>query len=145
MTPQKHEPAKPITSLRFATLKDLTRGGKASIAETTKSLGEQLAVAGAKGTFRLSLAEGRGSAKATVYDLPLGGAKTKAAKSSAKPAVELITTPETWMEVASGRLAPHDAFLGGRMRVRGNAFTAQRLLKHIAGSEGRTFLCREEE
>jgi len=143
MTPQKHESAKPVTSFRFAAIKDLTRGGKASAAETAKNLGEQLGASKAKGTLRLSLMEGGNAANTTSYDVPLGGAKAKAAK--AKPVIELITTPETWMEIASGRLAPHDAFLGGRMRVRGNAFTAQRLLKHIAGTEGRTFLCREEE
>jgi putative sterol carrier protein len=145
MTPEQHEPAKSVTSLRFATIKDLTRGGKASAAETAKNLGEQLAAVKAKGTLRLSLLEGGKAANTTSYDVPLGGAKAKGTKSPVKPTIELITTPETWMEIASGRLAPHDAFFGGRMRVRGKAFTAQHMLKYIAGSEGRTFLCREEE
>jgi len=145
MTPQKNEAAKSATSLRFAAIKDLTRGGRASAAETAKNLGEQLASAKAKGTLRLRLLEGAKAENATVYDVPLGSKRKGAAKSSGKPSIELITTPETWKEVAAGRLAPHDAFLSGRMRVRGNAYTAQGLLKHIAGSEGRTFLCREEE
>jgi putative sterol carrier protein len=146
MTSEKHQPAKPVTSLRFAAIRDLTRGGKASTAETAKNLGEQLASAKAQGTLRLTLIEGGNISSATVYDVPLGASKSKGTtKTSAKPAIELITKAETWMEIASGRLAPHDALLGGRMRVRGNAFAAQRLLKHIACSQGRTFLCREEE
>jgi putative sterol carrier protein len=133
-----------VTPLRFATIKDLTRGGKATIAETAKNLVEELAGSKTKGIFRLSLIAGKEKGPA-VYDVPLGRAKAKGTtKASAKPTVELITTSETWIEIASGRLAPHDAFLGGRMRVRGNAFTAQRLLKYLAGSEGRTFLCREK-
>jgi putative sterol carrier protein len=146
MTPRKHEPAKPVSSLRFAAIKDLTSGGKASVAETAKNLGKLLASAQTKGSLRLSLIEGGDAANPTVYDIPLGGKKSKStSKAAARPTIELITTPETWMEIAAGRLAPHDAFFGGRMRVRGKAFLAQRLLKHIAGSPGRTYLCREEE
>jgi hypothetical protein len=149
MSPEKTASVKPLTSMRFAVMKDLKKVGGASAAETTRKLGEELASAKAHGILRLRLLEGGDLAKASVFDIPLGGAAGAKGKGSAKgtgnPTVELITTPETWDEIASGRLAPHDAFLGGRMRVRGNAFTAQRLFKHVAGSEGRTFLCREEE
>jgi putative sterol carrier protein len=149
MSPEKNASAKPITSMRFAVMKDLTKGSRTSAAEITKKLGEELASAKARGTLRLRLLEGGDLAKASVFDIALAGAKGAKGKSGAKApgkaTVELITTPETWGEIASGQLAPHDAFLGGRMRVRGNVFTAQRLFKHVAGSEGLTFMCREEE
>jgi putative sterol carrier protein len=73
------------------------------------------------------------------------GTKSKRSAKAAKPTVEVITTPEIWKEIASGRLAPHDAFLEGRMRVRGDVRVAQRMVKHLAGAEGLTSVCREEE
>ena len=62
-----------------------------------------------------------------------------------KPDLELIMAPETWWEVASGRLAPHEAFSSGRMRVRGDTDLAQDVLKHAAASPGPTHLCRGDE
>jgi len=41
--------------------------------------------------------------------------------------VEVITQAETWWAMAEGRLSPLDAFLSGRMRVRGNIELAKRI------------------
>jgi putative sterol carrier protein len=111
-------------------------------------MGELLSSSNIKGTFHLRIVEGGSVADAPVFSVNLGGAKAAkarvGAKAAAKSTVEVITTSQTWSEIASGRMAPHDAFLGGHMRVRGSVGLAQRLLKHLAGDEGSTFLCREE-
>jgi putative sterol carrier protein len=73
----------------------------------------------------------------------LDGEKTSTSSERADDFdVEIITTPETWWEIATGKLAPHDAFLTGRMRVRGDTSMAQNGLKQAAASpEGRTHFC----
>ena len=55
--------------------------------------------------------------------------------------VEVITTPETWLAIASGELAPLDAFTGGKMRVRGDYQLARRVMAHLAAGPGRTDFC----
>ena len=140
------ENKRPASGIRFAVLKDLSFRGRVSPEETIKRMGELLSKSNLKGTFHLRIVDGGSVADAPVFRMNLGGAKAAkaGAKAAAKSTVEVITTSATWSEIASGRLAPHDAFLGGRMRVRGNAGLAQRMLKHLAGSEGSTFLCRED-
>jgi hypothetical protein len=55
--------------------------------------------------------------------------------------IEVITSPETWLAIASGQLAPLDAFTGGKMRVRGDYKLARRIMLHLAAGPGRTDFC----
>lgn len=48
-------------------------------------------------------------------------------KAAERPDVELITATETWWEIAEGKLSPLDAFLTGRLRVRGHIERAKRV------------------
>jgi putative sterol carrier protein len=98
-----------------------------------------------RGTFQLRLLREGKIEGASVSSVAFGSAKAKAGAKRSKPTVELITTPETWAEIASARIAPHDAFLRGRMRVRGDVRVAQLMVKHLAGSEGSTSVCWQEE
>jgi putative sterol carrier protein len=41
--------------------------------------------------------------------------------------VEIITEAETWWEIAERRLSPLEAFVTGRLRVRGNIERAKRV------------------
>ncbi len=58
-----------------------------------------------------------------------------------KPDLEIITTAETWLQIAGGKLSPLIAFARGRMRVRGDEKLGKRLLKQLASSDGRTDIC----
>src|SRR5215470_12584413 len=51
-----------------------------------------------------------------------------------KPDFEIITDPETWWEIADGRLSPLRAFLQGRMRVLGNFELGKRVLARISAA-----------
>lgn len=144
MSSQQNPPQGTAIGLRFATLKNLTSAGN-SPEQTLTRLAELLAPSKIKGTLQLRLLREGKMEGSSVSSVAIGAAKTKGGAKAAKPTVEVITTPETWSEIASGRLAPHDAFLGGRMRVRGDASAAQRMLKHLAGSEGLTSVCWQEE
>jgi hypothetical protein len=137
---------KPPTSLRFAVLKDLTNSGQSTPAETLHRLGELLEPSKVHGTVHLQLLEGGAVSDVPAHTVTFGVAKGKSTpKAVLKRTVKIITTPETWAEIASGRMAPHDAFLSGRMRVRGNVALAQTLIRHVAASDGITSLCGEEE
>jgi putative sterol carrier protein len=137
---------KPPTSLRFAVLKDLTNSGRSSPAEALHRLGELLGPSKVHGTLHLRLLQSGAASDASAFSVTFGKAKGKSTpKAALKRTVEIITTPETWAEIAGGRMAPHDAFLSGRMRMRGNVALAQTLIRHVAGSAGITSLCGEEE
>jgi putative sterol carrier protein len=90
--------------------------------------------------------QGEAVSDASAFSVTFGAEKGKStAKAALNRTVETITTPETWAEIAGGRMAPHDAFFSGRMRVRGSVALAQTLIQHAAGSDGITSLCGEEE
>jgi putative sterol carrier protein len=44
-----------------------------------------------------------------------------------QPDVEIITHAQTWRDIAEGRLSPLEAFVKGRLRVRGNIQQAKRI------------------
>jgi putative sterol carrier protein len=144
MDQQRQQSHPHLAALRFATLKNLASSGS-SADQTLNRLAELLSQSKLRGTFQLRLLREGKMEGASVHSVAFGSTKAKASTKRSKPTVELITTPETWAEIASGRTAPHDAFLGGRMRVRGDVRVAQLMLKHLAGSEGLTSVCRQEE
>jgi putative sterol carrier protein len=58
-------------------------------------------------------------------------------KAAERPDVEIITASETWWEIAEGKLSPLDAFLTGRLRVRGHIERAKRVfLQDLAAAGG---------
>lgn len=64
----------------------------------------------------------------TSWSVAIGKDGGKAAQGpSERPDVEIITRAETWWEIAEGRLSPLEAFVNGRLRVRGNLERA----KHV--------------
>jgi len=53
-----------------------------------------------------------------------------------KPDLEIITRAETAWKIASGSLSPLEAFVQGKMRIRGDIELGRRLLKQLTSSEG---------
>jgi putative sterol carrier protein len=52
---------------------------------------------------------------------------TVAQQAVERPDVEIITRADTWWGIAEGRLSPLEAFVTGRLRVRGNIERAKRV------------------
>ncbi len=50
------------------------------------------------------------------------------------PDLEIVLRQDTWQEIACGQLSPVDAYLGGRLRVRGDYEMAKRLLRSVSVS-----------
>jgi hypothetical protein len=125
----------------FAVMKDLTDRGE-DISHTVQRLGDLLAPAGFSATLQLCLRDADTSKPSSCFQLKLAQGKvTVSTKSSKKPDIELIMRPETWLQIAAGKLPPHQVFLTGGMRLRGNADLAQKMLKHLAAGPGQTHLC----
>jgi len=63
-----------------------------------------------------------------------GGAKTaKAQQKEPKQAdVVLVMRPETWMQIALGRLAPYEALYAGKLRVGGDMEAAKAITRHLS-------------
>lgn len=64
----------------------------------------------------------------TLWSVAISKGGGAAAKGPAeRPDVEIITSAETWWQIAEGRLSPLEAFVKGRLRVRGNIERAKRV------------------
>jgi SCP-2 sterol transfer family len=76
------------------------------------------------------------------FTVSLGAGASEATKGAARlPDVRVIIARETWQQVAEGALSPLEAYLGGKLRFRGDADLAKRLLRHVVGP-GEVDVCR---
>src|SRR5215469_12576635 len=117
MKPEKESSS--FSARGFATVKDLSAGGRNDMAGTFKSLGELLETSRLRGTLQVRLV-GQGQAQESCFRVTFAHGKSAVGNTPAKkPHVELIMKPETWAQIAAGRLAPIDALLDGLMRLRG--------------------------
>jgi len=64
----------------------------------------------------------------------LGGSKSAKAqqKEPSQADVILVMRPETWMEIAQGRLAPYEALYTGKLRVGGDMEAAKSITRHLS-------------
>ena len=131
----------PVSSRGFAMIKDLTAGGRNDTAGTFKSLSELLAASHLRGTLQVWLVPDKHT-QASCFRVNFAARKSTLSTTAVKkPSVELVMKPEVWAQIAAGRLAPIDAFMDGLMRIRGDVTLAQKMMKHSAGSPGRTHFC----
>jgi putative sterol carrier protein len=125
-----------VGSRKFALMKDLRVDGDSSPESTLKKLGELLGSMNVHAILQLRIIGGK--ANQSVHQIRVGDPTDD---SGEDPTVEVITTLEDWTEMASAHLSPIEAFLRGKIRVRGDVTRAQDIFKLVAGSEGRTHLC----
>jgi SCP-2 sterol transfer family len=132
------------TPIQFAFVKNLSMDGDGSPEATLKTLASLLKTSSVTGTLQLRILDSAPSKDLGVFRVTFGPTKRKASpksKANAKTRVELISTSETWIAIASSRLSPIEAFLRGKMRIRGDAVMAQDILEHVAATPGLTHLC----
>lgn len=51
---------------------------------------------------------------------------------------EVITSEETWLQISSGTYSPVQAFLDGKMRIRGDVKLGERILQQLGTGTGNT-------
>ena len=57
--------------------------------------------------------------------------------SADRPDVEILTSVETFWRLVDGSYSPVDAFRDGKLRIRGDAALGKRVLRHLAGPDGK--------
>lgn len=120
---------------RFPVLQDLSAPGPRDLARTVDRLGELLSSSQLRTTFQIRLVHDAAGEETSCVRLVLdAGNATTSSEPVDNPDVEIITTPDTWWEIATGKLTPHDAFFGGRMRLRGSRRMALSMLNRVAAS-----------
>jgi putative sterol carrier protein len=121
----------------FPVVQDLSAPGPRDLARTVDRLGELLSSSQIRATFQLRFVHDTAGDQTSCLRLVLDAGKaTTSSEPVENPDVEIITTPDTWWEIATGKLAPHDAFRSGRMRLRGSRRIALSMLNRVAASPG---------
>lgn len=117
----------------YFTLKKLT-GPQQNTAESTfKKMEAALQSGEIAGKFQFQILKGD-EPSFFYFDARKTGAKLNLKKAD-KPDFEIITTEETWLQIANGVLSPLRAFLENKMRVRGKVELGEMFLKQFSKSE----------
>lgn len=134
---------------RFATLKPLAQRRPDDAGESLRALVRLLSSTPERGRIQLRLV---GPSESQTWSVELGSKGVKAAKG-AKPArsarrkdgapdVEIVTRAQTWDDIAEGALSPLEAFVTGKLRLRGDAELAKRIVRELAADDGEVDICR---
>ena len=122
---------------RFATLRPLV-GPRQDVGGSFKRMSERLRRSGVRGRLLFRIV----GAKPGHWLLDLSRGEFAASKSRAEAAdFELLTQQDTWNAIVSGKLSPAEAFLQGKMRVRGDIGLGKRALERLARPGGTLDIC----
>jgi putative sterol carrier protein len=123
----------------FVKFKPLTQLDSSALAATFEHMSQSLTGSTLSGTARFRLLAGE---REHVFSIVMheGSARLEA-HTKERADFEIITTPETWLAIAGGSLAPLDAFTRGQLRVRGDIALGQRIMKRLAAQPGRVDFC----
>jgi putative sterol carrier protein len=122
----------------YARVRSVAEGIDRSAADGLDTVMARVAVAtgaaGERGVLQVSLSHnGNGGRHRWAVSLEDHQARAVGAD---RPDVEMLTSVETFWQLADGSYSPVEAFLNGRLRVRGDKQLGKRVLRHLAGPEG---------
>ena len=118
----------------YAKLARLTAAGPADLERTFVRLAELLGKTPVTARIRAQILECPGTRTWTILS---GEGQCRAEDAQGdRPDLEVICHAETWWEIAAGELSPVDAFLGGRMRLRGDPELGKEILKYLSDDGG---------
>jgi len=113
----------------YVMLQRLTEPRRSELATTFHRVGEILAKAALRKPAQLhfSIVDNE-SGEPLVWSVAVAKGTSKVVQKRTERAdVEIITTRDTWWQIADGRLSPLDAFVKGLLRVRGDLNLAKRV------------------
>jgi hypothetical protein len=121
---------------RFAALKPLADEGD-DAAEGLRKLGQALSDYPSRLRLVVRLVSGGGDSGVDEVMEPWevqAGSKTAQARQKESKDADVIAVmrPETWLQIAQGKLAPYEAMYTGRLRVGGNLEAAKALTRHLS-------------
>lgn len=107
----------------------LTRSKPKDIGTTFERMAKKLSGTRRAGVVQFRLTAGR---KTRCWHVVLSSGDCRAVESEVDaPTAEVIASESTWAEIASGQLAPLDAFVRGQARVRGDIDTMRSVFRRI--------------
>ncbi len=131
--------AKRAKSAKYVTIRSLLGRKKADVEGTFERLAELLKDSADKGSIQFRIVD---KEQPRFWNLRLEAQGcTVHLDRIDKPNLEIITTADTWLQIAGGKLSPLIAFACRKMRIRGDEKLGKRLLKQLASSAGRTDIC----
>jgi putative sterol carrier protein len=117
----------------YATFRSLIYGDEDDIGETFKRMAEVLRDSGEHAQIQFRIV----GAQRVIWSLNLEeDSCTTTPIRVERPNLEVVTTPETWWQIAEGSVSPISAVLDGSMRIRGDVQLGRRLVKLLSSSEG---------
>lgn len=118
----------------FARFPNFVNPPAQDIEASLNQFAELLAKTSSSGTIALRIVSGAAINHWTVHINP--GAGQVSRESTGRPDIELVTTANTWMQIASGNVSPLQCFAEGRLRFRGDVKLAKRFLEEAASTPG---------
>ena len=131
--------AKRAKSAKYVTIRSLLGRKKADVEGTFERLSEMLKQSADNGSIQFRIVD-KDQPRYWNLRLDAQGCSVHVDRVN-KPDLEIITTAETWLQIAGGKLSPLIAFARRKMRIRGDEKLGKRLLKQLASSEGKTDIC----
>ena len=123
---------------QFAKLKCLTRSSR-DVGATFEEMGKILQKYHLTANLQFRITDGD---DVHLYSIAIAkGESNVQSEPSKNPDFEVLTSAETWWDIASGTLAPLEALGMGLLRFRGDTRLGVRILTHLAGTQGRTQIC----
>lgn len=123
----------------YARIRPLIGVSAADVSASLKALLERLGSPDLDGRLRVSVV---GAGEPDRWDIDLRARQCTPVDSARKHRtvrgvdVEFIVSSVTWTEIAAGRLAPLEAFAGGKLRFRGDAALANSLYERLKDDAG---------
>ena len=119
--------AVPLPQLSLSTRRDDLQGTFERLGELIDKSGKQTTVnfkvRDETGVHTWSLKTGPNGSTVVREDMPLSD-------------FEISVSAETWFQLANGEISPLEAFVQGKMRVRGNVNIARRIIRLLQPSTG---------
>lgn len=123
----------------YVTIRSLTQHSENDIDQSFERLVEQLNNTGESALIQFRvLSEGKRAFKG--LKLTKQGCRMSNQEYD-KPNLEVIMSSDTWMKIASGSYSPLEAFIQGKMRIRGDEALGKRILQRLASSDGKIDIC----
>ena len=121
--------ADPVLSDFVRPFPDTLEGKRSNLGASFKRMAEALAKTRHAGTIQFTIQDGRSTRRWCLTMSPDGSNVSESRVE--KPDLEILTDAESWAEIASGDIAPLEAFGQGRVRVRGDIELARVLVKRM--------------
>ena len=112
---------------------NLLRKRRASIGGSFRQIAKALAKSKRTGVIQFMLREGR---KTRRWSLTMTASGCKVAeRATERPDLEILADAKSWADIATGALAPLDAFGLGKLRVRGRIEFARLIARRLLRQE----------